>query len=233
MPSAGSFLPSRNAFGFPNAWPAQPAITVGTPFGQLNLGNAKGGLCGGMVFAALDYWYAGRTPPAEQPPAGDPLYRYVVRRLIESWRLPAGVAQYYQWMNLPDGDRAFSVLGRRVVTERGLAWRTITVQLPRIKDDLDGGIPAPLGVVTVASANPADLRFNHQVLAYGYEVCGDTVTLRVYDPNRGSDDGTFLRLDTGDPERRTSITHNLGLGQRPVRGFFRTVYRRSTPPARG
>jgi hypothetical protein len=231
MPPAEAFLPSRHAFGFSNSWPAQPAVTVDTPFGRLNLGNAKGGLCGGMVFAALDYWYAGRPPPPGQPAAGEPLYQYVVKRLIESWRLPAGVAQYYQWMNLPDGDRGFRVLGRRVVAERGLAWRTVTVQLPQITEDLDGGIPAPLGVVTVASANPADLRFNHQVLAYGYEVSGDTVTLRVYDPNRGGDNGTFLRFDRSEPTRRIDITHNLGLGRRRVRGFFRTVYTRSTPPS--
>jgi hypothetical protein len=229
MPRAESFLPSRDAFGFSNAWPSQPAISVDTPFGRLNLGNADGGLCGGMVFAVLDYWYAGWSPPAVQPAAGDPVYQHVVRRLIQSWRLPVGVAQYYQWMNLPDADRAFRVLGRRVVSERGLAWRTVSVQWPHVKDDLDGGIPAPLGVVTVASANPAYLRFNHQVLAYGYEVSGDAVTVRVYDPNRGNDDSTFLRFDRSDPTKRTTFTHNLGL-QRPVRGFFRTVYAKSTPP---
>jgi hypothetical protein len=230
MPPGERFLPSRHAFGFSNSWPPQPAVTVHTPFGRLNLGNAEGGLCGGMVFAALDYWYAGQPPPPGQPVAGEPLYQYVVKRLIQSWRLPAGVARYYQWMNLPDGDRTFTVRGRRVVTAHGLAWRTITVHLPRITNDLDNGVPAPLGVVTVASANPAALRFNHQVLAYGYSVDGDTVTLRVYDPNRGGDDGTFLRLDTSEPTRRVDITHNLGLAQRRVRGFFRTAYRRSTPP---
>ena len=232
MPSAERFLPSRHAFAFSNSWPEQPATTVHTPLGRLNLGNAKGGLCGGMVFAALDYWYAGQAPPVDQPAAGEPLYQYVVKRLVESWRLPAGVARYYHWMILPDGDRTVSVLGRRV-TNRGLAWRTITVQLPRIKDDLDAGIPVPLGVVTVASANPAKLPLNHQVLAYGYEVTGGTVTLRVYDPNRGGDDGTFLRFDTSEPTKRIDITHNLGLGARRVRAFFGTGYTRSTPPHPG
>lgn len=229
MPPAERFLPSRHAFGFSNSWPEQPAVTVDTPFGRLKLGNAKGGLCGGMVFAALDYWYAGCVPPAHQPAVGEPLYRYVVKRLIQSWRLPAGVARYYRWMTLPDGDRVFSVLGRRVVATRGVAWRTVAVQLPRIIADLDAGRPAPLGVVTVASANPLQLRFNHQVLAYGYEVAGDSVTLRVYDPNRGGDDATFLRVDTRDPTRPPEIAHNLGIGRR-VRGFFRTGYTRSTPP---
>jgi hypothetical protein len=229
MLPAESFLPSRHAFGFSNSWPAQPAVTVRTPFGPLKVGNANGGLCGGMVFAALDYWYAGQLPPGGQPAAGDPLYRYVVRRLIQSWRLPAGVAKYYRWMNLPDGDRAVRLLGRPVLTRRGLAWRTVAVQWPRVRAELDAGTPAPLGVVTVATANPAALRFNHQVLAYGYEVSGDTVTIRVYDPNRGGDDDTFLRFDTAEPTAPTTFAHNLGL-QRPVRGFFRAGYRRSAPP---
>jgi hypothetical protein len=225
MPRAESFLPSRHGFRFSNSWPAQPAVTLG----RLGLGNAKGGLCGGMVFAALDYWYADQLPPGVQPAAGDPLYRYVVRRLIQSWRLPAGVAKYYQWMNLPDGDQPVRVLGRQVLARRGVAWRTIAVQWPRIRADLDAGDPAPLGVVTVATANPAALRFNHQVLAYGYQVSGDTVTLRVYDPNRGGDDGTFLRFRSSEPTQRIVFEHNLGL-QRPVRGFFRAAYTRSAPP---
>jgi hypothetical protein len=225
MPRAESFLPSRHAFGYSNSWPAQPAITLG----RLGLGNAKGGLCGGMVFAALDYWYAGQLPPGVQPAAGDPLYRYVVKRLIQSWRLPAGVAKYYRWMTLPDGDRAVRVLGRPVFARRGLAWRTVEVEWPQVRTDLDAGVPAPLGVVTVATANPAALRFNHQVLAYGYQVSGDTVTIQVYDPNRGNDDGTFLRFDTSQPTARTAFAHNLGLG-RPVRGFFRAAYTRCAPP---
>ena len=41
----------------------------------------------------------------------------------------------------------------------------------------------PLGPVTVHSTNPLDLGMNHQVLAYGYELDGTALTLRVYDPN--------------------------------------------------
>ena len=108
-----------------------------------------------------------------------------MRRLIDSWHLPAGVAQYYQWMNLPDGDTGFDVLRRRVVVDRGLAWRSIRVQWAQISSDLDRGTPAALGVVTAASSNPADLALNHQVLAYAYDRSGAETTVRVYDPNRG------------------------------------------------
>src|SRR6266516_274997 len=148
MTTTAQFLPSLNGFAFTNAWPSEPAVVLHTPFGEIHIGNAAGGLCGGMVFAALDYWHAAIVPPTVQPGPSEPLYGYIVRRLIESWHLPVGITQYYQWMNLPDGDTGFDVLGRHVVIDRGLAWRTIQVQWPQIKADLDAGTPVPLGVVT-------------------------------------------------------------------------------------
>jgi hypothetical protein len=229
MPGRERFVPSQHGFAFDNAWPSAPAVALASPFGQINIGNAEAGLCGGMVFAALDQWHAAVIPPVARPAAGSPLYRYIVRRLIESWHLPAGVAQYYQWMNLPDGDTGFDVLRRHVVIDRGLAWRTIRMQWPQISADLDGGTPAALGVVTVASSRPADLALNHQVLAYGYDRTGSDVTVRVYDPNRGQRDDIWIRFDTGAPARSTAFAHNLGIGH-PVRGFFRTAYAPSTPP---
>jgi hypothetical protein len=229
MPIPGSFLPSLNAFAFTNAWPAAPAIEVPTPFGKIGIGNAAAGLCGGMVFAALDYWHAGIAPAEARPAPGQPLYRYIVRRLIDSWHLPVGVAEYYRWMNLPDGDTGFDVFGRHVVTERGVAWQTIETQWPQIAADLDAGTPAPLGVVTVASANPADLGANHQVLAYRYSASASMVTVQVYDPNSGRNDGIHIQVDPRSPAGPTTFAHNLDIS-RPVRGFFRTAYAPATPP---
>jgi hypothetical protein len=229
VPPPANFLPSRDAFAFTNAWPSQPAVVLRTPFGAMDVGDARGGLCGGMVFAALDYWHAGTAPPAGQPTQGQALYRFLVKRLVDSWRVPAGVAQYYQWMSLPDGDRSFDVLGRHIVTERGVSWRTATVQWPQIVEDLDAGAPVALGVVTVASRNPGDLRHNHQLLACGYTVAGPSVTVHVYDPNRGLRDDIFIRFDTSRPTEPIAFEHNLGLRRR-VRGFFRTAYAPARPP---
>ncbi len=229
MPPVTPFRASRDAFAFTNSWPQQPAVSVPTPFGTIDLGNAGGGLCGGMVFAALDYWHSGVTPPEERPAQGTPLYRFVVQRLIESWHVPAGIAQYYQWMNLPDGDSGFDVLGRRVVSDRGLAWRTIQVQWPQVRADLDAGTPAALGLVTVASRHVKDLALNHQVLAYGYEVAGPQVTLRIYDPNSARADDVMIKFDTSHPTRATEFTHTVRIGH-PVRGFFRTAYTPAPPP---
>jgi hypothetical protein len=166
-----------------------------------------------MVFAVLDYWHAGVVPPAGRPAHGEALFRFLVRRLVNSWRLPVGVARYYRWMILPDGDR-------------GVTRRCKQDQWPAIAAELDRGVPVPLGVVTVASRKPTQLPLNHQVLAFGYEVSGGAVTIRVYDPNQGPRDDIFIRFVTGVP---AGFTHNLGI-DRPVRGFFQTAYTRRQPP---
>jgi hypothetical protein len=223
------FLPSRDGFAFTNSWPAAPAVSVPTPFGSVGIGNAALGLCGGMVFAALDYWHARAAPPVPQPAPGTPLFRFIVKRLVDSWHVPAGVAEYYQWMNLPDADTSFSVLGRKLVSQRGLPWRTIEQQWPQVKASIDTGQPAALGLVTVASANPGMLGHNHQVLAYAYQLAGPAVTLRVYDPNTGPADAVHILFDASAPATATTFRHNINIGW-PVRGFFLTAYAPALPP---
>jgi hypothetical protein len=224
-----AFLPSVHGFVFDNAWPSQPAVVVRTPLGSLDLGNAAAGLCGGMAFAALDFWHAGVVPPQVRPAQGDPLFSFLVRRLVDSWHVPAGVAQYYQWMNLPDTDTTYEVLGRRLLDEHGLAWRTVVQQWPQVQAGIDSGAPVPLGVVTVRSRKPQDLSLNHQVLAYGYDVSGAQVTLHVYDPNRGPRDDVTVTFRTDAPATDAGLVSTLGLS-RPVRGFFRTAYSAAAPP---
>ena len=164
-----------------------------------------------MVFAALDYWHAGRQPPADLPAPGTTLYRFIVRRLLQSWRLPGGVLHYYFGMLAADDD---------------LTGRTVSRQWPRIKALLDRGQPATLGVVTVASANPFLLGRNHQVLAYGYHQAGADVTLLVYDPNSGPDDAVAVRFSTAVPG---ALAHNIAVSW-PVRGLFLTRYAPAEPP---
>ena len=84
--AASRFVPSKDGFTFSNDWPRGPAITVPAPMRPIGIGNAAAGLCGGMVFAALDYWHAGLAPPRARPASGSPLYRFIVRRLL--WQPP-------------------------------------------------------------------------------------------------------------------------------------------------
>jgi hypothetical protein len=228
LPPSG-FVPSADGFAFANSWPSAPAVAVQTPLGPIGIGNAANGLCGGMVYAALDYWLAGQVPPVARPAPGTPLYQYIVRRLIDSWHVPAGVAEYYLWMNLPDGDASADLLGRTVVIQRGVSWRTIEQQWPLIKASIDSGVPATLGVVTEKSANPALLGNNHQVAAYSYSTAGAEVTLRVYDPNSGQDDDVWIRFDGSNPQLATPFASNVNLDL-PIRGFFTTAYSPASPP---
>jgi hypothetical protein len=228
--ACSGFLPSRDGFAFANDWPPAPGISLLTPVGKIGIGNAAAGLCGGMVFAALDYWHARLTPPVQRPEPGSPLYRFLVRRLIKSWHIPGGVARYYGWMNLPDGDSHLDLLGRRLLSERGISSRTVAAQWPRLRASLDRGTPAALGLVAVASTNPARLRHNHQALAFGYTIAGSEVTVRVYDPNSGPDDGVGIRFDTSSPVPARPLRHNLKLDW-PVRGFFVTQYSPVVPPS--
>jgi hypothetical protein len=232
LPRPACFLPSRDGLAFTNSWPPAPGLSVPTPFGSIGIGNAAAGLCGGMVFAALDYWCLGLAAPVSRPAAGTPLYRYIVRRLIDSWHLPAGVARYYQWMNLPDGDSPVRLRGHRLGTVHGVSWRTVAQQWPRVRASLDRGRPAVLGLVTVASAWPGLLGRNHQVLAYGYELSGSIVTVAVYDPNTGPDDAVRIVFDSAAPAKPTAFEHNIAIGW-PVRGFFLTGYSPTVPPASG
>jgi hypothetical protein len=196
---AERFQPSTHGFAFTNAWPAAPALRIR----RLGIGDVRNGLCGGMVFAALDYWRAGRPPPGDRPNGGEPLFRFLVRRLIDSWHLPVTGVRYYRWMLRSDEDVAART-GR---------------ELEAIRAQLDRGEPVPLGVVTTASRDPRLIGRNHQVLAYGIQ--GQTIS--VYDPNHGQRDDITIEVA---PD---GIRHNLAIAF-PIRGLFRVAYQARNPP---
>jgi hypothetical protein len=227
MPATG-FLPSRNGLAFTNDWPSQPAVEVDVPLvGKVPIGNASNGLCGGMVFAALDTFTGGGPPPSEPRPAhGTPSFKYIVRRLIDSWDIPEGVLKYFHWMSTPDHD-----VDVWIATHHGVAWRTIETEWPAVKNELDNGRPCPLGLVTVRSSNPGDLGKNHQVLAWDYDDDGNNVAIKVYDPNteRADGDGVHIAMVADDASRSAHITHDINIGH-PVRGFFHVGYKRADHP---
>ncbi len=212
------FRPTAHGFPFANCYPpGTPVFEVPTPFGRLRVGDAAGGLCGGMVFAALDLFLFGVPVPGAPT---RPVFRYLARRLIGSWNLPFGVLKYYDWQRRPGASRFLS--GVRVLD--GVSRLTIEDGWPRVRASLDAGMPVPLGLVKAYSADPRQLPRNHQALAYGYELdepAGE-LTLRVYDPNYPGDDATTLRLSLLDPDRERWVEHSH---EGPtVRGFFLTEY---------
>lgn len=246
------FLPSTHAFGFTNSFPRQPVLRIPVVgLGTVPIGDASRGLCGGMIYAVRDMFEFGVAPPeiTSPPAAGTALYRYIVRRLFDSFDIPRGVYRYYRLTSAADTD-----LPRGPLTRPGVGRISVDREWPRIRLDLDRGLLCPLGVITVHSADPLRLGLNHQVLAYAYEQRGNRVRLRVYDPNtpRARSDDVTLSFDITPPlevpfprpaapphgttpgipatsAAPVAIEHTISIGGRPVRAFFRSRYRRVDP----
>jgi hypothetical protein len=217
------FVPSQHGFPFPNWYPpGTPVLTVPTPFGRVPVGDANGGLCGGMIFAARDLFAHGMVPPPAPDP---PVVRYLCRRLLDSFNLPFGVLKYYDWQRRPGRGRY--VAG--VCVQDGLSRLTAEVEWPKVRALLDAGQLAALGLVKAHSLDPREMGKNHQVLAHGYafdDATGDVV-LTVYDPNCPGDDGVTLAFNVADPESGRGVVHS-GEGE-SVRGLFLTDYTPAVP----
>lgn len=56
------FLPSVNGFQFSNAFAHAPDIQISILGQNIAIGDAANGLCGGMAFAARDFFQAGQRP---------------------------------------------------------------------------------------------------------------------------------------------------------------------------
>lgn len=213
------FSAGASGFHFPNTFRAVPVKRITIPgVGSVGLGNAANGLCGGMAFAVRDFFEFGVDPPTDTtaPAEGTPLFDYLVDRLIASFNLPSGLARYYEWMALPDEDTG-AVPGVAARTRSG--WS-------ELKGVLDGGKPAPLGLIRAHSSRIADLGQNHQVVAYAYDLDEATsaLTLRLYDPNHPGDEVTLAcDLAANGP---LNLQYETG---EATRGFFLTRYERSDP----
>jgi len=190
---------------------------------------------GGMTYAALDYFVAGLDLP--QIPAKDisprfgtplhgPLFDYLGKRLFNSFNIPDGVWSYIELMNPGFPDFRTST-GRLDMEPRSRAWRMVRREWPIIKSKLDNGLPCPLGLVRVKSREVTRLGENHQVLAYGYDLIGDDLTLFIYDPNFHNNDNVTLRLNIGEPGLKIDISY---WDNKPVFCFFKTDYTFSMPP---
>jgi hypothetical protein len=221
VPKIANFLPSTHGLHFANSWPAGTPDYVYDvpPIGTVEIGDASNGLCGGMAFTVADMFNAKVRPPPDTsaPAGGTPLFTFIASRLLSSFNIPGGILTYYYWANTPNHDT-----GVWPFIRSGLARMTIVDQCPQITASIDAGRPATLGLVTVSSLAPEELKHCHQVLAYGYEFSGNDLTLRVYDPNLPDRDDITISLDTSQPAHTTEISSNVS--SLPIRGFFFATY---------
>ena len=229
----GDFSPKVHGFHFNNAFPSEAIRTfrLGN-IATLDVGDAANGLCGGMSFTVRDLFEAGlRPPPEPAPPAkGNPRLSYIIDRQIESFANGVTPLRFFKLMDpgRPAREPLWAeLLGRIGIDKHSRTWVMVNVEWPAIRRDLDGGGLATVGLVKVVGRDPNQLGLNHQVVAYGYDLDGTTVTLRVYDPNDADDDEVTLRFDTADP--RAAITTGWSRGPDSVFCFFRAPYERRDP----
>jgi hypothetical protein len=225
------FQPAADGFAFVNAWPHVPLgeIQLGT-LAKLSIGDAANGLCGGMCFTVADLHAAGLQPggPA-QPAPGSPRYQYIVTRQFDSF---AGVAVPWRFWTLmrtirPEREPVWATwLGRVGIDRHSRSYVMVHEEWPRLKAELDAGRLAMLGLVRIVDDNPLQMNHNHQVMAYGYDLEGSTLTLWLYDPNWPGD-GVSLRLDIGDP--RAVVTTTYSRPDAPVLSFFSAPYAPKDP----
>ncbi|MCA1598099.1 MAG: hypothetical protein LC769_03610, partial [Chloroflexi bacterium] len=183
------------------------------------------GLCGGMIYAALDYYKQGWVIPQGRGPHDHPLHDgtaggllrgYIWRRLLDSMQNRAAGTMFV-WS-----------LALHVVPRLGPAW--VLAQSRKewgpLKERLDAGEPWPIGLVGRAHGSFA----NHQVLALGYDDRGNgRGALFVYDPTCPGHVHT-LALDFRGQSLTIDESCARGRGDTRSKGFFRDAYTPARPP---
>jgi len=141
------------------------------------LAAAGYGLCGGMSYAALDFYKAGLPIPwlgeqGERPQSGSRLRGYLWRRQLQSFA--RDIDRFLVWIVylnwIPNWLKG------------GPSWlsKETREEWDKLKAFIDGGSPIPLGLVR-NTISPFDC---HQVLALGYDELDDIRrVIYIYDPN--------------------------------------------------
>jgi hypothetical protein len=223
-PAFADFRPSRHGFAFVNSFRGSPLpVSVRGIERRLRVPE-RFGLCGGMCFAAADFYLAGRDllseiQEREPPENGSALYRYLYARQAASLGPMASMfTKFVEWMELEEGGADGS--HARSVAE-------LALMLPAI----DAGEPVVLGLVLAGRGQ--EVWRNHQVLIYGVADGGDeggTPALRIYDPNYPLRDDVVIRWVSDDDDGRFE-RQVPGRTPTRVRGFFRMPYVPAAPPA--
>jgi hypothetical protein len=227
-----AFDPAIHGFRFPNRFPGGAVIAelnrqerlteltgIGVPNAVRHLADMAQqarfwgtfGLCGGMSWAALDRFFAGRQTPDDpvSPPPGSALFSELVKRQVDSMRGQQMIARCLTWQLLPAKAPWW------IPWAKGIQQITGKQEWPALKRSLDREVPASLTLIRVAGvADPSD---NHQVVATGYRMEAEgNVIIGLYDPNHPRSK-VSLRLRFDSKGSMTGCAQSTG---EPVRGFF-------------
>jgi|GEM_PF-2370453 len=140
-----------------------------------------GGLCGGMVYAAYDYYVANKTIPQQdyRPAVQTELHDYIYDRQVDS--LSGNIDKWIELGFNPLGDRNSDFFNWGLQGNNG-------GRIQELRQFIDQGKPVPLGLWHADGYSGGD----HQVLAIGYKMGrykGDLGAYKedfeiyIYDPN--------------------------------------------------
>jgi hypothetical protein len=209
-----NFDVQKNGFSFDNYFVLPFPTTIKLPLvGEIDIKTAVYGLCGGMSFASLDYYHAGKPTPDFPSPAELPAsyLTYLWDRQVASMGLFV-IPRMIEWMQLDD---------------KTVAGNTARNEIPKLRKQLDQGSPVVMGLVRSQGINnPTE---NHQVLAIGYDFdeTSKQLTISLCDPNYHRQ-GTTLSMNLASPSQGIQAVQSTG---EPLRGLFVINYQSQQPPA--
>lgn len=205
------FNPAEHGFAFSNSF-TNHVLTIPT----LGIDIRTQGRCGGMAYAALDYWHNGLAVPDSDalPADGSLLGDYISARLADS--IFANAWKFLHFMRTPDHPTWLNGIG--------VARATREEEYPRLKQALEGGSPCVLGLTQARDL--AGLGHDHQVLAYGYEDGARYSRVFIYDNNHPNQECVLAFTTTYDPAEREIRQSS---GEPPWRGFLVEGYAPQVP----
>jgi len=227
-----TFEPDVHGFHFPNQF--STVLLPKLSWGPIHTPQvALGGLCGGMSFAALDYYFAGRPAPthtaADYPAPGVPgassrLREQILRRHLTSVGFnpsARGIRVPGQQVRVMPGDLGNLLRYPRLrLASTSTIASTMASELSRAMASLAAGTPVPIGLVA-----PGNLFESHQVIAIGYDDSAPATRLFLYDCR--SPDVTATLAVT--PRDATCVLDAPGDSSEPWRAFFVEQYSRNAP----
>jgi len=209
------FVPQQAGFKFINQFDFPDFFQLKLPFirfAPISIGEVMYGLCGGMCFAALDYFNAPKPIPTLTDVDEIPLklFYYLWVRQLDSLSAEA-VHKVFKWMVLDDNTLA------RVVNQ----W-----EIPKLRNQID--VHKPVALALVRTKGIADPTKNHQVIALGYdfEPTAKDMKIYLYDPNHPDAQPT-LSMNLSKPSQGIGLAQSTG---EPIRGFFLLDYEFKSPP---
>ncbi|MCB8928038.1 MAG: hypothetical protein H6652_20720 [Ardenticatenaceae bacterium] len=210
------FTPATHGFQFVNRYPGYwiPFSVPSVP--DIPSVSAIYGLCGGMCATAMDFLLAGRQIPQRRRRPGrvTPLHRYIHTRQVDSLTGGTQVARFARWMSLPD-----TAVHRRTGEE-----------LKILRQNLDNGVPTPIGMVYVSTKDTMQIWHNHQILACQYKELEDgRIRILVYDPNYPRRNDVFVE-SWPDGNGGMQSVQRIGKKDKVTRGYFVMPYEPMLPP---